>query len=57
VAAEIIYFSSDAERIAKAEALGLDPDYELVSLLFPGDPEAARALGVAARDDPSAIPF
>jgi hypothetical protein len=33
--AEIVYLSSDAERIANAERLGLDPDYELVSLPFP----------------------
>jgi hypothetical protein len=33
--AEIIYFNSDCERIAKAEALDLDPDYELVPFPFP----------------------
>jgi hypothetical protein len=33
--AEIIYFNSDCECIANAERLGLDPDYELVSLPFP----------------------
>ena len=40
--AEIIYFNSDQywdrqdeKRFALAERLGLDPDYELVSLPFP----------------------
>jgi hypothetical protein len=64
MSAEIIYFNSepywdrqDEKRFALAEALGLDADYELVSLPFPGDPEAARMLGVLARRAPKTIPL
>jgi hypothetical protein len=55
--AELVYFNADCKRIANAERLGLDPDYELRSLPFPHDPETARAVGVLSRREPRAVPL
>jgi hypothetical protein len=47
----------DEKRFAFAEANGLDPDYELISLPFPDDPKVAHAVGVLSRRHPRAVPL
>lgn len=48
--AEIVTLNAEAERFALAERLGLDPDTELRSLPFSGDPQAACRLGFLMRN-------